>query len=347
MSRKVSIRVLAEELGLSKYAVSRALSGKSGVSEATRQRVMELAKTLGYQHRQQAPALQTGEREQASSAPYILVCMSHAHSANAVYWQRVLNGLLRSCDELGYPTIIVSPEPEPARADQSPQQAIAPHLDWSRCGGIVVMGNLPEAVLSLIARAERPYVLVDHTDDLTSCDKVNNDNIEAGEAITRHLLSLKCRHIAMITDEAWSPSFEDRLTGARITISRQPEGAVKLTEWRIRYGAPWEQSLYERMLELGPASRPDAWIGANDDIAIRWMRKLQSEGHAIPAFTRIAGIDNVEAATLVTPSLTTVNLCKEELGQRAVEALIRRMERPGAPTETIHLSTRLIVRDSA
>lgn len=347
MARKVSIQVLADELGLSKYAVSRALSGKSGVSEATRQRVIELAKSLGYQNASFAQPSEI-DREANSPSSFILICVRHIHSSNHSYWQRVLNGVLLGCDQQGLQYVIVSPELESARSaneQESPQQMLAPHLDWTRCGGIVIMGTFPHHILSLVARAERPYVLVDHVDPLISCDKINNDNIEAGAMIARHLLSLHCKHIGFITDEAWSASFADRLTGAKIAINGHAGKLAKLTEWKVRYDERgWEQALYRRFVEIDPDKRPDAWVGANDDIAIRWMRKLQAEGMTIPKSTRIGGIDNVEASTLVSPQLTTVNLCKEELGNRAIEALLRRIERPGAPVESIHLSTRLIPR---
>ncbi|MEK3734952.1 MULTISPECIES: LacI family DNA-binding transcriptional regulator [unclassified Paenibacillus] len=349
MARKVSIQVLADELGLSKYAVSRALSGKSGVSEATRQRVIELAKSLGYQKASFSQPSETG-RESDAPSPFILICMRHIHSGNHSYWQRVLNGMLMSCDQQGLPYVIVSPELEAAKLTgepESPQHMLAPHLDWTRCGGIVVMGTFPHSILGLVARAERPYVLVDHVDPLISCDKINNDNIEAGSIITRHLLSLHCTHLGFITDKAWSASFADRLAGARSAMDSPHGTEARLTEWRIPYGEPgWENALYQQFVHTEPDKRPDAWIGANDDIAIRWMRKLQAEGISIPESARIAGIDNVEASTLVSPQLTTVNLCKEELGGRAIEALLRRIERPGAPMESIHLSTRLIPRAS-
>lgn len=388
MSRKLSLQMLADQLGLSKYAVSRALSGKSGVSAATRQRVLELARTQGYQlppmlqpalqhstslpsHAMQSPFMNSSTIPDPLAAPvlladaYILICIRDTHANNPSYWQRVLNGVLNSCSAQGIRYVIVSPEAElsssrsssssswsssATTATGSPQEAIAPHIDWARCQGIVLVGTFSHRIIQLVVRTRLPYVLVDHVDPLVISDKVNNDNIEAGLKITHHLLTLHCKHIIFLNDEAYSSSFADRLTGARLAVSGPNEmnpGNVNLEEWKIAYSqAGWEQSLYERWTAIPPAQRPQAWIGANDDIAIRWMRRLQAEGLTIPEETRIAGIDNVEASVLVSPKLTTVNLCKEELGQRAVEALLRRISRPGAPMESIRLSTGLIPRAS-
>lgn len=376
MSRKLSLQMLADQLGLSKYAVSRALAGKSGVSPATRQRIINLAKTLGYQHPAMlhSAAIQNPPMQNPSAAPallpdaYILVCIRDKHANNPSYWQRVLNGVLNSCSAQGIRYVIVSPEAElsssrssssssswssPATtATGSPQEAIAPHIDWARCQGIMLVGTFSHSIIQLVVRTRLPYVLVDHVDPLVTSDKVNNDNIEAGLKITHHLLTLHCKHIVFLNDEAYSSSFADRLTGARLAVSGPNANEVSLTharleEWKINYSqAGWEQALFKRWTALPPAERPQAWIGANDDIAIHWMRRLQAEGVTIPEETRIAGIDNVEASVLVAPKLTTVNLCKEELGQRAVEALLRRISRPGAPMESIRLSTDLIPRAS-
>lgn len=347
MSRKVSLQVLADQLGLSKYAVSRALSGKSGVSTATRQRVIDLARALGYQNPVNA---ELPDILPDLSDFYILICIREIHANNQSYWQRVLKGVMEGCSAQGLKYMILSPDCQPSDTFASPQEAIAPHIDWSRCKGILMIGTFPHFIIQLISRTKRPYMLVDHSDSLVTSDRVNNDNIEAGLKITHHLLTLHCRRIVFLNDEDYSSSFADRLTGARLAVEG-PDSTytldATLTEWKIQYSeAGWEQRLLHKLASLDHSELPDAWIGANDDIAIRWMHQLQAEGWKIPEVMRVAGIDNVEAAVLVTPKLTTVNLCKEELGQRAVEALLRRMSRTGAPAESIHLSTNLIPRAS-
>ena len=108
MSRKVSIQTLADQLGLSKYAVSRALSGKTGVSESTRARVLELARALGY--RQNTPG-STGVAVAAdqSEPPFALICMNQLNRGEPHYWQRVLSGMISGCNERGWHHAIVSP----------------------------------------------------------------------------------------------------------------------------------------------------------------------------------------------------------------------------------------------
>ncbi|SFE74046.1 transcriptional regulator, LacI family [Paenibacillus algorifonticola] len=346
MPRKVSIQMIADQLGLSKYAVSRALSGKSGVSQATRERVLEFAKTLGYG----LPSQKAPSPAPDAASSFVLICMNPSNRVDPFYWQRVLDGLISGCSERGWPHVIVSqPVSFPAVSHLSPQEIIAPHLDWNSCLGLIVMGAYPYAALQLMARTGKPLVLLDHNEPLLDFDSVNHANIEAGIIIAHHLLAAqKCRSLIFLGDDGRSASFAERRIGVRTAMERYGGPEAKLQEWELAYEEKeWLTATAERFVQLAPEQRPDAWICANDDIAMQWMQQLQRMGVAVPEQTRVTGIDNVEAAAHTSPRLTTVNLSKEALGSRAIEALWRRIERPGTPMERLHLSATLIPRDSA
>ncbi|WP_158299228.1 LacI family DNA-binding transcriptional regulator [Paenibacillus antri] len=345
MPRKVSIQTIADQLGLSKYAVSRALSGKSGVSQATRERVLKLAETLGYG----LPA-QKAKPPASGTASFVLVCINQSNRGDPSYWQRVLEGIIAGCREKGWQHAIVSqPLSFPKGSALSPQETIAPHLDWNGCLGLVVLGAYPYSALQLMARTGKPLVLLDHNEPMLDCDAVNHANIDAGMTVAHHLIAARrCRSIVYLGDDGRSTSFSERRIGVRIAAERYGDERTKLREWELPYEeGGWLEEAQARFERLAPEERPDGWICANDDIAIRWMRKLQELGVSIPEQTLVTGIDNVEGAAHASPRLTTVNLCKEELGARAVEALQRRIERPGSPAERIQLRSAFIPRDSA
>ncbi|WNQ10520.1 LacI family DNA-binding transcriptional regulator [Paenibacillus aurantius] len=346
MSRKPSIQSMADQLGLSKYAVSRALSGKSGVSPATRERVLELAKTLGYG----LPAPKAAGPSPVSASSFVLICINQTNRGDASYWQRVLAGLISGCSERGWHHAIVSqPVSFPAATTLSPQELIAPHLDWGSCLGIIVMGAYPYPVLQLMVRTGKPLVLLDHHEPLLSCDEVNHANIDAGFLIGHHLLAgRKCRRLVFLGDDGRSTSFAERRIGVRLARDRYGSPETELQEWELPYEAGgWLEAAAERFGRLAPGERPDAWIGANDDIAMQWMQRLRQIGCSVPEEAQVAGIDNVEGAALSSPRLTTIHLGKEELGRRTVETLERRIAHPGTPIERIQMGAVLIPRDSA
>lgn len=353
MSRKVSIQTLADQLGLSKYAVSRALSGKTGVSESTRVRVLELARALGYRQNTPGSAGHAANSTQTHAAepPFVLICMNQLNRGEPHYWQRVLSGIISGCNEQGWHHVIVSPSLDLPGKENTPEKAIAPHLDWTRCAGIIVMGAFPHAVLQTLVQTGRPMILVDHQEPLLNCDTISHDNLEAGITAARYLMSKHCRRIGLITDDGRAASFAQRKMGMELALNHfhtEPSEEVSFQAWSVAYErGDWVNKLAATIEQLPPEERPDAWIGANDDIALQWMNKLQQMGLSAPKDCLVLGIDNVYTAATSSPPLTTVHLCKEELGQRAVEALQRRIKRPGTPKETVMLSTTLIPRESA
>ena len=120
MSRgsKVTMQQIADRLQVSKYTVSQALSGKSGVSELTRQRVMETARSMGYLAPPPRSAGGGGSSTSARSAHgqnldsqsrYVVIWMSRIHLNEPMYWQRVLAGIQESCGRRGWETVVLSP----------------------------------------------------------------------------------------------------------------------------------------------------------------------------------------------------------------------------------------------
>ncbi|MBO2944274.1 LacI family DNA-binding transcriptional regulator [Paenibacillus sp. F411] len=350
MSRKVSIQTLADQLGLSKYAVSRALSGKSGVSEATRSRVLELARASGYRT---SIAMAKPDNQESPDdnreASFVLICMKQQNRGEPNYWERVLSGMLAACEERGWLHAIVSPPQELSPADVPAEQLIAPHVHWDQCIGIIVMGAFPYPLLQRMADIQLPLVLVDHQEPLLQCDTVRHDDVNAGSTASTFLQSQHCRRIGFITDDGRSASFLQRRIGVQLGVGGDfLQQGTTLLEWQVPYErGHWGDEVLKSLEQIPEDERPDGWIGANDDIALEWMETLQKHGYSIPEDCRVIGIDNVWGASLSAPPLTTIQLSKEELGARAIEALERRLHRPGAPVETIMLSTRLIPRKSA
>jgi len=95
----------------------------------------------------------------------------------------------------------------------------------------------------------------------------------------------------------------------------------------------------------GLESMPTAWFCANDAIAITMVQILQSKGIKVPDDISVAGFDDIAAASMISPALTTIQVQREQLGFEAVDYLIRKIEYGGAPAK-ISIYGELIIRDS-
>ncbi|QYR20190.1 LacI family DNA-binding transcriptional regulator [Paenibacillus sp. sptzw28] len=363
MAHKVSMQQIADRLGVSKYTVSQALSGKRGVSEATRREVMAMAAALGYRVSQREVKGQSGV---LAEMPVILVGLDERQANEPMFWQRVREGIEAGCREHRLNPIFFTFEAENNRS------SVFPQIDdetMQSASGIIIAGKCPAAALLRMNRTGIPVVLVDHEEPVARADAVLNANGEAGRMASHHLLSQGCRSIAFIGRDSFAVSFRERFWGCRLALDdllgrRSPgtpltlpeprsmkaisKSDVHLRKWTIPYGSQtWMQTLDKRLAAaIADNDFPDGFICANDDIALHLMQLLLSRGVDVPGMCRVIGIDNTAASGGGPVPLTTVDLAKEWLGLRAVESLVRKRHAPEAPDEKVMLSASLVVRQS-
>jgi LacI family transcriptional regulator len=381
---KITMQLIADRLGLSKYSVSQALAGKAGVSELTRREVEAMARTLGYRFkpkagRQPVNAAQDeaktvqAEAEMgvnakavgvsaavavpaannplpAGNAPHIAIWIHDAHRRETGFWTRVLDGAVQGCTDNGWPTHVLSLN-ELAGSSESEASAPASPPVSTRLGSIV-LGTLPAALLNRLVRrqsARAPVVLVDHEEPLLRTDCILNANPEAAQSACRRILSQGCRRVLFIGKDSYSVSFKERWWGCRQAMdehTRRHESCT-LKKWTIPYGqSGWELQLGKRLGLLQPEELPDGIVCANDEIALELLKQLRIHSVSVPDMCKVIGIDNIDASAASAPPLTTVELAKEGLGYRAAEALARSIARPSAHSEKIILAAKLIVRGS-
>jgi LacI family transcriptional regulator len=160
----------------------------------------------------------------------------------------------------------------------------------------------------------------------------------------QHLLELGHRRIAHIPGPAGWVATEDRRRGYRAALATA--------------GIPLDPALeVEAVPEIFPGrdaaaslldvpDRPTAIFAFNDNIAIGAIQAARARGLRVPEDLSVVGFDDVESATIVTPTLTTVRQPLAEMGRTAVSLLNRLLERQRFETLHLELATRLVVRES-
>ncbi|MCR2806073.1 LacI family DNA-binding transcriptional regulator [Paenibacillus soyae] len=349
MSSKITMQQIADSLGVSKFVVSKALAGKEGVSDATREKVIQAATKLGY-FAQKNAYMKTVKHEQQpkTSRPgrqSVLVLMPNIRfqTQESLYWGRIVDGISAKLEKDGYGMVIVS--------EQSVDSFVH-FLNPSGISGLIGVGEISTSLLLEIHRLGLPLVLVDHEDPLIPSDTLFANNFESVYRLTRHLIGIGHRKLAFAGSTDYSRSFYDRFLGFRSAL--EDEGL-----WDERGGGkenilidvdglrhedaeePVKQWLAKR---LRTRELPTALVCANDMIAIGAVRAAQSHGLNVPAELSVAGFDNIEDAAKLEPALTTVHVPKEALGRRAVERLLQRIDAKDEPAEKILLACELMYR---
>jgi GntR family transcriptional regulator of arabinose operon len=186
----------------------------------------------------------------------------------------------------------------------------------------------------LLDRPALPYPARSHH------DLVGIDNRRAGESITSHLLQMGARRIGFVAVRNTAATVDAREAGYREAL--------------YAADAPIERALAQRLdpADAGAvrafltASRADAVVCANDWTAARFMHTALALGYKVPFDVRLAGIDDMDYASLLPVPLTTVRQPTREIGAAAFAAMLDRVARPGGPPRDILLQTELVVRQS-
>jgi len=356
MSKKMTMQQIANYLGVSKFVVSKALSGKSGVSDHTKERVIEAASQLGYFSQKNAymkpNKSEVTPRSQVTSNQSILVLMPNIRfqTKESLYWGRILDGVSLELEQCGIGMVILS--------DQSVDH-FTQFINLDGILGIIGIGEISSTMLLEIHRLGMTMVLVDHEDYLIPADSIFVDNYEATYRLTKQLIGTGHSDISFVGNIQFSRSFYDRFIGYRAAIEEQLYRQQKNDGKKITQSSCVEHSFldiegleteqyvpqlkqwFSRKKEM-----PTAIVCGNDAIALSTVQMLQGIGIKVPEQISVTGFDNIEDSYRQSPALTTVHVPKETLGKKAVERLLNRLATPDESIVKILVKSELIYRDS-
>jgi DNA-binding LacI/PurR family transcriptional regulator len=327
----VTVHDVAARAGVSIATVSRALNDRARISADTRQRVLEVARELGYQPNDVARALVgMATRTIALLLPDI----------TNPFFPELVKGVQILADERGHLLLLCHNADDEEKAVADIEMLRRKKID----GILLVAGALGAGGIAA-ATSGIPTVVLDRRIPGLTCDLVTVDHRAGARAAVEHLLSLGHRRIAHVTGPMDVVSGHERRAGWRdalVAAGIEPDPAL------VVEGDFQEDGGYEAARELLSRGGFTAVFAANDLSAIGVLRGLIESGIRVPDDVSVMGFDGVHLAAYTTPRLTTVAQPVFELGRRAAELLLDRVA-AGAPQqhpETVILGTSLVVRDS-
>jgi LacI family transcriptional regulator len=327
----VTIREVAREAKVSVATVSRVFTGKSPVREETRQRVRQVAERLHYLPHGAARSLIT----RRTMTLGILLPDLHGE-----FFSEVIRGIVLRARRSGYHLLVSS-----SHSDLSEIEATVSAMR-GRVDGLILMSPDMEAGW-LFARlpARLPVVLLNAAGDTGPFETIGVDNCGGAFAMTRHLLGLGHRRIAIVRGPEGNRDASERLRGWRWALQDLPGGDVQGLEIAGDFTEAAGERAAAKIAAQDP--RPTAVFAANDAMAIGLLAGLRELGVRVPEEVAVVGFDDVPIARYVSPPLTSVRIPIAELGARAVERLLHAVENGGEPERTHEtLATELVVRAS-
>ena len=323
MNGRVTLDDLASALGLSKFSISRALSGKPGVSARTRERIVQTAREMGYNHAAIREASPPGARD-------IRLIIPSADAIKSSFWIEVIDGAETEARRLGYSltTLVIGGEGEP---EAPPSGHVA---------GLILAGRRSRGVLEPYIRLPIPKVLIGHPRPMEMIDSVQSANFDGGFAAGKLLSDNGHRRVAFFTD---APEDEGRnLRHAGLVESmRLCGGEVKIFSF-----AETSEARAMALSAVKDEFRPTAFACATDFVAITLAWGLLELGLQVPNLISVIGSNDSQTATSLGLKLTTIRQSVTEIGGIAIQMLHWRLHAaaPDARPRRMLLTPEMIER---
>ena len=328
---------IAHLAGVSQPTVSRALRGSPTVSEQTRKRIEAIARQLNYTVDKNASSLR--RRETNTLALLFFEDPMPDDTMINPFFLSMLGSITRTCSQLGYDLLI--------SMQQFSSNWHAEFEERRKADGIILLGHGDfepyRAKLEYLIEQGTHFVRWGHVSDDNLGTVIGSDNFRGGYDATQHLISLGRRRIAFLGDaNSHYPELYGRYRGY---CEAQRNNGIKVMSARQVDAITTEQSGHDACLDLIRRNvKFDAIFAGSDLIAIGAMRALEENGLDVPGDIAVVGFDNLPAASLTRPPLTTIEQDYNRAGELLVRSLVRQIRNESSAHEA--LPARLVVRRS-
>lgn len=313
--KRVSIKDIAELAGVSHPTVSRALRGCGRMSEETRDRIVTIAKEIGY-----SPSLMARGLVTRRSYCVGLVVPTFADP----FHSQVAQGIEEEARRHNYSLFLASTE-----IDAQRELEVTRSFHGRQVDGIIVSStSVGNDYASVIEETGIPMTFINslaHSDHLHTVD---HDDYQGGCLLMQHLIGRGYQRIAFLGNVHGGKPGSERMRAwrdAMQAVRLEPELAINGPNGRIDGGVDGVNLLLE---EAGTrwGVPPDAIFCYNDTMAVGAMSVLRRKKLSIPHDVAVTGFDDLELASVSEPPLTTIHQPRRHLGAQAMTILLALMD---------------------
>ena len=327
----ITLKMVAEKAEVSVNTASRAINNKPDINLETKKRILQVAKELGYIRNAAAVALRT---KKTGTIGVVI-----ADNRNPFYAE-VLNGMEEAAREKNYHIILANTQRNYRKEEEAINLLLAKRVD----GLLITPVQDKDDDIKNLIDANIPFVVVGRDFKNIEVDAVYNDEIKGGFLATEYLIKKGHKRVALINGFLHKSPAKGRLEGYKKVLKK--------------YGIPFDDALvtvgdidvkdgYERTKQLLKKNLDFTAIFAyNDMMAFGAMQAVKEKGLRIPEDIGLVGYDDIPFSSLISPSLTTIRLKKQELGAESVKLLLSRINGNRKKTKKVMLGVELQVRES-
>lgn len=341
MKRKLTLKLIAKELDVSISTVSKALRDSAEISEDTRQKIKAFAKLYNYKPNNIALSLKN--RKTRTIGIIIPQIVHH-------FFTTVIRGVEQMAREHNY-NVIITLSNNDFDKEVLNMELLA---NGSTDGFILSLSketmqkddfrHLTEAI-----DQGMPVVMFDRVVDEIPCDKVLIDDREGAKLGVNHLIKTGCKKIAIITTEDYITIGKLRTKGYMEALESAGIEVDKNLILKLDAIDELNDKAKARIKHFLKGKDIDGVFTINEIFAVTAAKYIMEADKSIPGDVSIVSFSDGELSQHFVPSLTTVSQHGEEMGRKAAELLINKLERPEEEVEqytTAYIDTSLIERES-
>nr|WP_282124160.1 LacI family DNA-binding transcriptional regulator [Algibacter mikhailovii] len=311
--KKITIKDIAEALGITPSAVSKALNDHPRISKQTKIAVKDMAKKLNYQPNNLASALRKGK----SNLVGVMIPRT-----NSNFFSLAVEKIVERLSKEGYNVIIAQSNESFERECKNIESLLLIQVD----GIIASMANETTSLehYEKIKSKGVPLIMFDRWEDELDVDYVGIDDYKSSFLVVEHLKQQNCRRIAHIGGYKHTRIYKKRVKGFRDALKKYElpidETLISESSLLIEDG----RRIMSQLLEL--PDPPDAVYAAGDFAALGALQVLEEQGVQVPEDMALVGFSNETFTSLVKPSISTINQRSELIGTLAAETFLKRVD---------------------
>ena len=328
--KKPTLEQIAIECGVTKGLVSRALGGKNNVSDETREKIIRKATEIGYDTKKL--------KAYKTTSSHVLLISSTRILFKEDFWQPIITSISSTLSR--YNLIVEYFVFDEDKIDEN----LLKKLKDSTCGAFVVIHATPKQIMDVIITKNKPTVVVDPKSFYSEATQFKFSNYDSIYAAVRKLIEQGHKDIAFYGSDSHSTSFRERHEGY-LACMKANEDLAKT--YSLIFDNTAKNFANEEMLVNALTNNPiTAIVCANDIIALNAIKTIYRLNKRVPEDISVIGFDNIKAGELSTPSLSTFNIPRQEIGEEVAKYIANSIKYHQISLSQIVIRCDYIERDS-
>ncbi|WP_203257826.1 LacI family DNA-binding transcriptional regulator [Hyunsoonleella ulvae] len=334
--KKTTIKDIANVLGITPSAVSKALNNHPRISKKTKKAVLQVAENLNYQPNHIATALRKGK----SNLVGVII-----PRANSNFFSSVIETIEAILNKKGYNIIITQSNESYEKECKNIEALLFTQVD----GIIASMANETVKLdyYNKIKQKGIPLILFDRGENDLNVDYVGIDDYMSSHVVIDHLVEQGCKRIAHISGFSHTRIYKNRIRGYLDALKKHnlPFEENLIYECNLRQSDGRE--LMKKILSL--PNKPDGIYVSGDYAALGVLEVMKENNISVPEDIALVGFSNEPFAAIATPSISSVEQHSEKIGELAAKTFLRRISNPDEEVtlNKMILDAELIVRASS